>query len=98
VFVIDTSHHNDQQSFSSSHNFIKDIIGRMADYIRPDALHLGVIYNTESDEQQLGLIGFQNTSDATATIGTAWSGLKCQKIGFNYIPIYVATEHQHCAV
>jgi len=70
VFVIDTSNHNDQQSFHSSHNFIKDVIGRMAEYVGPKTLRLGVIYYTESDQQQLGLIGFQNTSDAIATSGT----------------------------
>jgi len=70
VFVVDTSNHNDQQSFHYSHNFIEDVIGRMADHVRPNTLRFGVIYCTESDHQQLGLIGFHNSSDAIATIGT----------------------------
>jgi len=69
VFVIDTANHNDQQSFISSQNFIKDIIRRIANCILPDAVRLGFIYRTESDDQQFGLVGFQNADDAVTAIG-----------------------------
>ena len=87
LFVIDTFNHNDQQSFHYSHNFIKDVIGRMVDHVRPNTLRLGVIYCTESDDQLLGLIGFQNSSDAIATIGTTQPDVEFRKYGFNYVPL-----------
>jgi len=71
VFVIDAVNHNDQQTFTASQNFIKDVIKRIANCIQPDGVRLGFIYCTESDDQQFGLRGFQSSIDAIAVIGTA---------------------------
>ena len=69
VFVIDAATHNDQQNFAASQKFIKDIIRRIGNCIQPDAVRLGFVYCTESDEQLFGLRGFQAASDAAAVVG-----------------------------